>query len=255
MEELNRELDHVAKAHHMFDIPFLFGYKIPVNDTIVVMWVIMAFLILFAYIFTRNLKQIPEGKQKFTEVVVEMINNLVKDAVGHHWKHFAPYIGTIFLFLILANIISIFNVIPNFEELYEITGIEFFEHLPHLALYPPTKNLNVPAAMAIMSVVLILLAGIRFKGFKGWLKSFIEPVPFLLPFKILEYGIKPLSLCLRLFGNILAAFIIMELVYFAFPAFVPGVLSIYFDLFDGILQAYVFVFLTSLFIGEAVEEE
>jgi F-type H+-transporting ATPase subunit a len=109
--------------------------------------------------------------------------------------------------------------------------------------------------MAIMSIVLILFAGIRFKGIKGWLKSFIEPVPFLLPFKILEYGIKPLSLCLRLFGNILAAFIIMELVYFAFPMIVPGVLSIYFDLFDGILQAYVFVFLTSLFIGEAVEEE
>ncbi|MDF2522494.1 MAG: F0F1-type synthase, alpha subunit [Clostridiales bacterium] len=254
MEELNKELDIVVKSHHLFNIP-LFGYEIPVSDTIVVMWIIMAILILFAFIFTRNMKIIPNGRQKFVEVLVETINNLAKDAIGHHWRHFAPYIGTILLFLILANIISVFNIIPNFEQLYKITGIEAFENLPHLALYPPTKNLNVPAAMAVMSIVLILFAGMRFKGIKGWLKSFIEPVPFLLPFKILEYGIKPLSLCLRLFGNILAAFIIMELVYFAFPMIVPGVLSIYFDLFDGILQAYVFVFLTSLFIGEAVEEE
>lgn len=255
MEELNKELDVVVSSHHMFDIPLFNGYKIPVSDTVVVMWIIMAFLILFAYAFTRNMQLVPKGRQKFIELVVDMINNLVKDAVGHHWRYFAPYLGTILLFLVVANIISVFNVIPNFEQLYKITGIAFFEHLPNLALYPPTKNLNVPAAMAVMSIILILFAGIRFKGVKGWLKTFVEPVPFILPFKVLEYATKPLSLCLRLFGNILAAFIIMELVYIVVPMFVPGLFSIYFDLFDGILQAYVFVFLTSLFIGEAVEEE
>ena len=80
-----------------------------------------------------------------------------------------------------------------------------------------------------MSIFLVLFAGLQFKGIKGWLKSFIEPIPVLLPFKILEYFTRPMSLTLRLFGNILAAFTIMELVYFAVPIVVPSFLSIYFD--------------------------
>jgi F-type H+-transporting ATPase subunit a len=79
------------------------------------------------------------------------------------------------------------------------------------------------------------------------------PVPVMLPFNILEYFIKPLSLALRLFGNILGAFIVMELIYMALPVVAPAALSLYFDLFDGVLQAYVFMLLTSLYIAEAVE--
>ena len=73
------------------------------------------------------------------------------------------------------------------------------------------------------------------------------------PINILELAIKPLSLCMRLFGNVLGAFIIMELLKSVVPVVVPAVFSLYFDLFDGILQAYVFVFLTSLYIKEAIE--
>ena len=76
----------------------------------------------------------------------------------------------------------------------------------------------------------------------------------MLPMNILELFIKPLSLCMRLFGNILGAYIIMELIIFCIPAVVPLVFSFYFDIFDGLLQAYVFCFLTSLFIQEAVED-
>jgi F-type H+-transporting ATPase subunit a len=107
--------------------------------------------------------------------------------------------------------------------------------------------------MAIMSMCVVLFAGIKYKKMSGWLKSFIEPTPVMLPFKILELFIKPTSLALRLFGNILGAFIVMELIYMALPAIAPAALSLYFDLFDGILQAYVFMFLTSLYIAEALE--
>ena len=72
---------------------------------------------------------------------------------------------------------------------------------------------------------------------------------------VLEIGIRPLSLCLRLFGNVVAAFIIMELIKFVVPVAVPTVFSLYFEIFDGLLQAYIFVFLTSLFISESVEDE
>ena len=79
------------------------------------------------------------------------------------------------------------------------------------------------------------------------------PIPLMLPMNILEIFIRPLSLCMRLFGNILGAFVIMELIKIVAPLLVPVPLSLYFDLFDGFIQAYVFVFLTSLFIKETIE--
>ena len=91
------------------------------------------------------------------------------------------------------------------------------------------------------------------KGGKGWLKSFAEPLPIILPINILEVFIKPLSLCMRLFGNVLGSFVIMELIKQIVPAVIPVVFSAYFDIFDGLIQAYVFVFLTALFVKEAME--
>lgn len=254
---LTEILTGAIEPKKMIEIP-LFGHNIIITDTIVVMWLIMAVLIVFSLVFTRNMKLIPEGKQNFVEALVELINNMVKDAIGHHWRSFAPYIGTIFLFLMVANTVTVFNIIPSGEDLYRITHIEFFKNLPEFGIKAPTKDINVPAAMAIMSVTLVIGSSIVFKGVKGWFKGLFEPVPLIAPFKILEYGIQPLSLCLRLFGNMLAGFMIMELVYYAVKQFLPtawapGILSIYFDLFDGGLQAYVFVFLTSLYISEAIE--
>ena len=104
-----------------------------------------------------------------------------------------------------------------------------------------------------MSIVLVEAAGIRKKGVKGWLKSFSEPVAAVTPINILELVIRPLSLCMRLFGNVLGAYIIMELIKMVIPVVIPLALSFYFDLFDGAIQAYVFVFLTCLYIKEAVE--
>ena len=119
---------------------------------------------------------------------------------------------------------------------------------------PPTKDLNVTAALAVMSIVLVQYAGIHKKGFKGWLKSFTQPMAIVTPINILELFIKPLSLCMRLFGNVLGAFVIMELLKSLIPVVLPVPFSFYFDIFDGLIQAYVFVFLTSLYIKEAVEE-
>ncbi len=234
---MSDRLIEAMESHTMFTIK-LPGLQIPVADVVVVMWVIMAVLIFFSIFLTRKLTAVPHKKQNVAEIIVEFINNIAKDAIGkHHWRAFAPYLGTIFLFLIFANTVSIFNVIPG----------EGFK------LRPPTRNINVTACMAIMSIIVVIYAGIRYKKMSGWLKSFIEPIPLMLPFKILDYGIKPLSLALRLFGNILGAFIVMELIYMAMPPVVPAVISVYFDLFDGILQAYVFMFLTSLYIAEVIE--
>ena len=96
-------------------------------------------------------------------------------------------------------------------------------------------------------------SGIHAKGVKRWAKSFAEPVAVVAPLNVLEIFIRPLSLCMRLFGNVLGAFVVMELLKIIMPAILPIPFSLYFDIFDGLIQAYVFVFLTSLFIKEAIE--
>ena len=121
---------------------------------------------------------------------------------------------------------------------------------------PPTKSMQVTAAMAVTSIVLVEYCAFKDKGLLGRFKEFTKPVWIVTPINMLEVLTKPLSLCMRLFGNIIAAFTIMELVKAVpFMKFgVPAVLSLYFDLFDGLLQAYIFVFLTAIYLQEAVEE-
>ena len=118
---------------------------------------------------------------------------------------------------------------------------------------PPTKDLNCTIGLAITSIFLIEYAGFHKKGLKGFLKSFAEPSPVMLPINILEIAIRPTSLCMRLFGNVLGSYVVMKLLEFICPAILPIPFSLYFDFFDGFIQAYVFVFLTSLFIKEAIE--
>ena len=117
---------------------------------------------------------------------------------------------------------------------------------------PSTKDLGVTAGLAILSILLVEFAGIRQKGVKGWLKGFAEPLPLVAPINLLEVFTRPLSLCMRLFGNVLGAFVVMELLKLVVPIFLPAVFSVYFDIFDGLIQAFVFVFLTALYIFDSL---
>lgn len=220
MEELNCET--------AFTIP-LFG-GIDIAESVAVTWIIMAALVLISILVTRNLKVENPGKgQLLLETGVSSLQSMVQDMVGEKGHRYVPYLMTVLLYIGVANIIGLFG------------------------FKPPTKDLTVTVALAVMSIVLIEYSGIREKGAKGWLKSFAQPVAIMTPFNILELVIRPLSLCMRLFGNVLGAFVIMELIKQVVPAVIPVPFSLYFDIFDGLIQAYVFVFLTSLFIKEAVE--
>jgi F-type H+-transporting ATPase subunit a len=252
MDGIGEKLLEKIKIEEIFSFE-LFGYEVIVSNSIVVMWIVMVVLIILSKILTKNFKTVPEGSQNFIEMVVDSINSFTKEVAGHHWKIIAPYVGTVFIFLIAANTISIFNLIPEWEQLHKLTGLEFFNKLPKISFTPPTRDINVNVALGLVSVIMVTAASIKRKKISGWLKSYIEPVPVILPMKIMENFIRMFSLAFRLFGNVLAAFIIMELVYIAIPLILPAGLSIYFDLFDGILQAFIFVFLTLLYMAEAVE--
>ncbi len=227
MEEFSAELSAQLQSKISFIIP-LFG-GIPVPQSVVITWVIIAAVVGFCALATRRLQLQPTGLQLYLEMAVDFVNGFLGKILGPHGQGYACYLGTVGIYLVCANIIGI------------------------LGFTPPTKDLNVTAGLAIMSIVLVEYAALRRHGVGGFFKKLAEPMPLIAPMNVLEIFIRPLSLCMRLFGNILGAFIIMELIKLAAPLLVPIPFSLYFDVFDGILQAYIFVFLTALFIGEAVE--
>lgn len=228
MDELVKNLMAELNCDTAFTIPIFGG--IPVAESVFVTWLIMAVVILLCAIFVRNLKVTNPGKgQLLLETAVSGIYSFFEDILGEKGKRFIPYLMSVGIYIGIANLIGI------------------------LGFKPPTKDINVTASLAILSIILIELSGVLAKGGRGWLKSFAEPMVVILPINILEIFIRPLSLCMRLFGNVLGSFVIMELLKMVVPAILSAVFSCYFDIFDGLIQAYVFVFLTALFIKEAID--
>lgn len=227
-EDLAEKLMEELNCETVFTIP-LFG-GIPVAESVVVSWIIMAALTVFSICLVRNLRvENPGRKQLALETAIGGIYSFFEGLVGEEGKRYIPYLISVAIYIGVANLI----------------GIAGFK--------PPTKDLNATVALALISILLIEYAGFHKKGLKGFIKSFAEPVPIITPINILELFIKPLSLCMRLFGNVLGSFVVMELIKQLAAPIVPIPFTCYFDLFDGLIQAYVFVFLTALFIKEAVE--
>ncbi len=229
MGDIKEELLEQLPSKTAFEIPIFGG--IPVPQSAVVTWGIMLVLFLLVLWLTHDLKIKPGKKQILVEMFVTFINNFCKENLGGKFgRTFAPYLGTIGLYLVFANLSGLFGVAP------------------------PTKDLNVTAGLAIMSVIVIYGSRFVIHGMKKGMKQFAEPVAIVTPLNIMEIGIRPLSLCMRLFGNVFAAFVIMELIKCVLPVVLPVPFSLYFDIFDGIIQAVVFVFLTTLFLSESLEE-
>ena len=228
MESLAQKLMAELECETVFTIPIFGG--IDVLESIVVTWIIIAVLILISIFLTWNMKIDHISKrQAVAELIVTRLTGIVDGMVGRKAKRYVPYLTTVLVYIGIANIIGLFG----FKS--------------------PTKDLNVTIALSVMSIVLVEAAGIYHLGVKRWLHKFTEPIAIVTPINILEIFTRPLSLCMRLFGNVLGAFVIMELIKIVVPVILPAVFSCYFDLFDGLLQAYVFVFLTALYISEEIE--
>ena len=229
MERIAEEIMEQLETADAFSVEIA-GHTIGVSESVVVSWVVIGIVLVFSLILTAGLKtQNISRRQAFAEWIVEKGEGLVGGMLGEEGKEYGTYLLTVLIFIGLSDVIGLFG------------------------FKPPTKDLNVTAALALMTIVLVQIAAIRKKGAGGWLKGFTHPVAIVTPINILELVIKPLSLCMRLFGNVVGAFVIMELLKSVVPAVVPAVFSLYFDIFDGLLQAYVFVFLTGIYIKEALE--
>ncbi len=213
---------------YMFD---LFG--IPISETVFVTWIIMAVVMIFVLLTARNFEKIPRGMQNFLELLVGGINNLVGQTMGEHNIQFAPYMGTLLIFIGLANISGLFT------------------------LRPPTADVNTTLALALMTFFMIHFFGLKSKG-GAYIKGFAEPFALMLPMNIIGELATPISLGFRLFGNVLGGMIIMTLLYKALSFFAlipfPAVLHVYFDLFSGLLQSFIFTMLTMVFVAMAIDD-
>ncbi len=205
--------------------------KLPITDAIIVMWIAVGLGILLFWWLGKSRKTFPDAKQSVMETIIGLLFGVCKDygLNDSQAEKVVPMVGTIGIVLISCNVCSIFK------------------------LPPPAKNIAFTFSLALFAIAYVIFMSIRFVGLKGFCSSFVDPKPFMLPFKIIDFFVKPISLSLRLFGNVFGAFILMEFLSLIVPFIVPGVFSLWFDLMDGILQAVVFCYLTTSYIGEVVE--
>ena len=219
------------------DGPTIYGYLfgLPLTETLVNTWLVMGVLIIVSLLLIRNLQVIPGKAQVIAETIVTAIDNLTESTMGKDKMKFAPYMLALFMFLGLANIVGL------------IGG------------RPPTADLNVTVSLALMTFFMTQGFGLASKGLGGYLKGYLEPLPLLLPINIIGELANPVSLSFRLFGNMLGGVIIMGLLYSAMTGFtfialaVPIPFHFYFDIFSGLLQSFIFVMLSMVFISMAMD--
>ncbi len=212
----------------------ILGIEVQVAQSIINMWYIMLVLTMIAiginlYMRAGGFKLIPEnGFQIGVEYFVEFFYNISKDTMGEKNMDLAPFIGSTSVFLLLSNMVGLFGIRKV-----------------------PTTDFSVALGFALATFILVQSYQIRAHKLSGYAKELFMPFPVMLPLNILEKITPVLSMSLRLFGNITAGVIIMELIYESLRnlwipamAFIPVPLHFYFDIFDGFLQTMVYIILT-----------
>jgi F-type H+-transporting ATPase subunit a len=238
-------------------------FRLPgIPDHVTYTWVVMIILAAVAFLASRNVQLVPRGVQNFLEVVLEQFQQMIDDVIGHEGRRFLPLIATLGLFILVGNLLSL---VPG------TTG--------------PTTNLNTTAACALVVFFAYHWIGIRKQGALTYLAHFTGPVPLALKplmfvIEIISHLARPLSLTLRLFGNMVGGHILLAIIFFlmglqgligwalggsALGAIVGGLGGAIMIVFTvgflyplkilvSFLQAFIFVMLTMLYISGAIEE-
>lgn len=211
-------------------------------DTLVTMWAAMLFLIIFAFVSTRNLSIIPSKLQAFCETVLGFFWGLADSMIGkEEGRKHIPLIASLFLFIVTANLMG---QLP----------LRLFELKNGAELASPTNDINMTAAMAILVLIYYVTAGIKKKKLKFFIHSF-NPIDIIVFFvEILEMITRPLTLALRLFGNIMAGEIFVGAMLGICAYFLP-IPVMFFEVLVAFIQALVFTMLTTVYISSAVKEE
>ncbi|PHX57008.1 F0F1 ATP synthase subunit A [Tychonema bourrellyi FEM_GT703] len=202
-------------------------------------WFVIAVLVVVSLLGSSKIQRIPSGMQNLMEYALEFIRDLAKNQIGEkEYRPWVPFIGTLFLFIFVSNWSG--ALIP-----WKLIK------LPSGELGAPTADINTTIAFALLTSLAYFYAGLSKSGL-GYFAHYVEPVPFMLPFKIIEDFTKPLSLSFRLFGNILADELVVGVLVLLVPLFVPLPVMVL-GLFTSAIQALIFATLAAAYIGEALE--
>lgn len=214
-----------------------------ISNHILGAWFVMLVLVVVAFLATRSMKLVPSGLQNFAEVIVEGLMGLIQQVAGPRGRAFAPVIMTLFLFILSANWLG---TLPIFENIHVVDEAH---HTEAALLKSPNSTLNVTLAMAIIVFLLSQFFAIKTNGIVGYVKEFFIPNPL----HILTELTRPLSLSLRLFGNIFAGGVLVHTML-GMPSIVPIVTFIFLglELFVGVVQALIFTMLSLVFLSLAV---
>ena len=215
----------------------LFGQELWITTTHVCLLLVILVILTFCIFANRAIKNAdpykePGAFQNIVELIVEMLDNMVKGNMGKHAVKYRNYVGTLFIFLLIAN----------------ISGL--------LGLRPPTADYGVTLPLGIITSVLVQYNNIKWNKF-GAFTNLFKPLPFLFPINLIGEIAQPISISLRLFGNVVSGTVIMGLIYgllYKIAWFWPGILHAYFDVFSGAIQTYVFCMLTMVWITDKIPE-
>ena len=214
------------------------GYLVH-GQVMLVLWVVFTILLLFSFLGSRNVEQIPRGWQNFMECVLDFVTDIARNQLGESfYREWLPFIGTLFLFIFGCNWIG--AILP--WKLIE---------LPEGELAAPTNDINTTVALSLLTSLAYFYAGLSKKGL-GYFKRYVQPIPLLLPINILEDFTKPLSLSFRLFGNVLADELTITVLTSLVPLVIPLPIMLL-GIFAGSVQALIFSTLAAAYIAEALE--
>lgn len=220
--------------HHLLAYKFM-GQTVYITTSHVCMFIIIITIMIFALIARKKImhaKEVPTGLQNVVEFAVETLQGFVDSSMGQHSKKYINYVGTLFLFILLSNISGLFG------------------------LRPPTADYGTTFSLALITFVMIQYNNIKYNKL-GAFTGLFQPIWFLFPINLIGEIATPVSMSLRLFGNVMAGTVMMALYYGLLPIFakigIPAALHVYFDLFSGAIQAYVFAMLTMVFITQKIE--
>lgn len=201
----------------------------PINATLVFTWVVMAFLALGSWLVTRNLfggTSVSRG-QLLLEIVLDGIRGQIRDVADADADRYLPFIGTLFLFIVMSNVLV---VVPGFR--------------------PPTGSLSTTTALALCVFVAVPAFGIASQGLRAYLKTYLQPTPFMLPFNLISELTRTISLSIRLFGNMMSGTMIAAVALAIAPLFFPVIMNVL-GLLIGVIQAYIFSILALVYIASA----
>lgn len=205
------------------------------NATLVFTWGVMILLLLMAYLATRRLEPTlrPGRWQNFLEALVEVIGSQIREVTHQDPGKHLPFVGTLFLFIASSNLLA---VVPGFQ--------------------PPTASLSTTTALAIWVFIAVPWYGIRAVGLKAYLRQYLKPTPWMLPFNVIGEFSRTLALAVRLYGNILSGAVIGAVLLVLAPLFLPVLMQLM-GLLTGFIQAYIFAMLALVYIASAsvVQEE